>query len=55
MPTWKADAHYGKWSNDWSLSETEIATIKAWVEGAREGDPKLVPATPVFSWSEKQM
>lgn len=50
MPPWKADPHYGKWSNDWSLGENEIATIKAWVDqGSKEGDPKLVPAQPVFS------
>ncbi len=40
MPPWKADPHYGKWSNDWSLSESDIATIKTWVDqGAKEGDP----------------
>ncbi len=50
MPPWKADPQYGKWSNDWSLSESDIATIKAWVDqGAREGDPKRLPAAPVFS------
>jgi len=50
MPPWKADPSYGKWSNDWSLSATEIATIKAWVDqGAEEGDPKQLPAAPVFS------
>src|SRR5579863_1030784 len=41
MPPWKADPRYGKWSNDWSLNESEIATIKTWVDqGAKEGDPK---------------
>ena len=41
MPPWKADPHYGKWANDWSLSDEEIATIKAWVDqGAKEGDPQ---------------
>lgn len=50
MPPWKADPRYGKWSNDWSLSDEDIAKIKAWVDqGAKEGDPKLLPATPVFS------
>ncbi|HLY18696.1 MAG TPA: cytochrome c [Bryobacteraceae bacterium] len=50
MPPWKADPHYGKWSNDWSLGETEIAAIKAWVDqGAKEGDPRGLPAPPVFS------
>src|SRR5579863_8574364 len=50
MPPWKADPHYGKWSNDWSLRDSEIATIKAWVDqGSKEGDPKQLPAAPVFS------
>jgi hypothetical protein len=50
MPPWKADPRYGKWSNDFSLSEKEIATIKAWVDqGAKEGDPKRLPAPPVFT------
>ena len=40
MPPWKADPHVGKWSNDPSLSDAEIATIKAWVDGGKpEGDP----------------
>ena len=50
MPPWKADPHYGTWSNDWSLNDNEIAAVKAWVDqGSKEGDPKLVPAAPVFS------
>jgi hypothetical protein len=50
MPPWKADPHYGKWSNDWSLSESDIGTIKTWVDqGAKEGDPKRLPTAPVFS------
>ncbi len=50
MPPWKADPHFGKWSNDSTLSKTEIATIQAWVEaGAPEGDPKALPTAPVFS------
>jgi len=50
MPPWKADPHFGKWSNDPRLSDQEIATIKAWVEtGKLEGDPKDMPAQPVFA------
>src|SRR5271167_3844408 len=50
MPPWKADAHYGKWSNDASLTDAEIATIKTWVEsGKAEGDPKAMPQPPVFT------
>jgi Copper type II ascorbate-dependent monooxygenase, C-terminal domain len=50
MPPWKADPHIGKWSNDPSLSAAEIETIKAWVDnGKPEGDPKHLPAPPVFA------
>jgi hypothetical protein len=50
MPPWKADPKYGTWSNDWSLRDSEIAMIKAWVDqGSKEGDPKLLPPAPVFS------
>jgi hypothetical protein len=49
MPPWKADPHYGQWSNDPRLSDVEIATIKSWVEGVKpEGDPKDMPAPPDF-------
>jgi hypothetical protein len=47
MPPWYADPHYGTFSNDRSLSKTEISTLVAWADGgAPEGDPKLTP-TPV--------
>jgi mono/diheme cytochrome c family protein len=50
MPPWKADPHFGKWANNPSLSESEIATIKTWVDnGKPEGDPKHLPAQPVFA------
>ena len=50
MPPWKADPHIGKWSNDPSLTDIQIATIKAWVEaGKPEGDPRYLPPTPVFA------
>lgn len=49
MPPWKADPHIGKWSNDPSLTDAEIATIKAWVEGGKtEGNPKDIPPAPTF-------
>ena len=49
MPPWKADPHFGKWSNDPRLSDSEITTIKTWVQnGAPEGDPKNMPAAPSF-------
>src|ERR1700676_4179411 len=41
MPPWFADPGYGHFSNDTRLKETEIATIKAWVDGGvDQGDPK---------------
>ncbi|HZT31700.1 MAG TPA: thiol-disulfide isomerase [Bryobacteraceae bacterium] len=49
MPPWKADPHYGKWSNDPSLSAAEIETVRAWADGGKlEGDPKEMPKAPVF-------
>jgi hypothetical protein len=50
MPPWFADPHYGKWSNDTSLSDAEIHTLKTWVEsGSAEGNPKEAPPVPTFS------
>lgn len=50
MPPWKADPHYGEWSNDARLSATDISTITAWVDGEKlEGDPKDMPAPPDFN------
>lgn len=49
MPPWFADPHYGKFSNDRSLSQSEIDTIVAWVDGgAKEGDRKDAPAPRQF-------
>ena len=50
MPPWFADPHFGKFANDARLSDAEIATVKAWVDGgAVEGDPHDLPAAPTFS------
>ena len=49
MPPWKADPHFGKWSNDSRLSDAEIQTLVAWVNGSKlEGDPKDMPPEPAF-------
>ena len=49
MPPWFADPHYGSFANDARLSSGEIETIKAWVDaGAPEGNPRDLPAAPVF-------
>lgn len=54
MPPWFADPRYGEFANDARLSEQEIDTIKAWVDGgSAEGDPADLPARPTFAvgWS----
>jgi len=50
MPPWFADARYGRFSNDASLSQREIETIAAWVDaGVPEGDRKAMPAPRQFA------
>jgi hypothetical protein len=49
MPPWFADPHFGKFSNDRSLSAEQIDLIKTWADGgAPEGNPKDAPAPPDF-------
>ena len=44
MPPWYADSHYGKFSNDRSLSQAEMDTLVAWADtGAQAGNPKDAP------------
>ena len=50
MPPWYADPEYGHFANDARLSDREVATISAWVDGgAPSGDPKDLPKAPTFS------
>ena len=50
MPPWHADPHYGKFDNEMRLSQAEIDTIVAWVDGgAIEGNAKDLPPLPVGS------
>jgi hypothetical protein len=50
MPPWGADPHIGKFSNDPSLSDAEIATINDWVDGgAPEGNKADLPKVPQFT------
>ncbi len=50
MPPWHADANHGEWLNDRRLTQREIDTIIAWVDGgAKEGDPKDLPPAPKFT------
>ncbi|HLK18280.1 MAG TPA: cytochrome c [Bryobacteraceae bacterium] len=54
MPPWFADPHYGKFSNDQSLTPKEADTIAAWADdGAPEGDRKDLPPARSFveGWS----
>ena len=49
MPPWFANPEHGVWANDARLSEQEIETIVAWVDGgAPAGDPALMPEPPRF-------
>ena len=55
MPPWFADPHYGKFSNDRSLAQSEIDTILAWADaGAPEGNPQDAPAPRTFveGWTQ---
>src|SRR5689334_11525959 len=50
MPPWGSDAPHGLFKNDPSLTEAEISTIAAWVDGgAPRGDDKDLPARPEFA------
>jgi hypothetical protein len=50
MPPWHADSHYGDFKNNRALSQKEIDTIIAWVDGgAKEGDAKDLPPAPKFT------
>ena len=52
MPPWFADPQYGRFSNDASLSDSEIELIVAWADdGAPEGDGPA-PIPPPFSESD---
>lgn len=50
MPPWFADPAHGKFANDRRLSQAEIDTLVAWVDGgAKEGNPKDAPAPREFA------
>jgi hypothetical protein len=49
MPPWLADPHYGKFANDRSLTQAQIATFSAWAAaGAAEGNSKDAPPPVEF-------
>lgn len=50
MPPWHADPAHGKFSNDRSMTDAEIATIVEWAKsGAPEGNPKDAPKPLTFA------
>src|SRR5215467_4473935 len=51
MPPWFADPHYGEFRNAPKLTDSDIHTIAAWVDGgAREGNPADKP--PAIQWAD---
>lgn len=51
MPPWFADPCCGKFSNDRSLSDSEISTLAQWVDfGTPAGDPRDAP--PPLTWTD---
>jgi hypothetical protein len=49
MPPWHPDPTVGHWANDRRMSQKEIDTIVAWIDGgAKEGNPADLPAMPKF-------
>lgn len=55
MPPWHADPRFGKFANDRSLSQAEIDTLVAWIDGGlARGDDRDLPPVAVFpkgGWS----
>jgi hypothetical protein len=54
MPPWEAIKGFGEFRDDRGLTQEELETISAWVEGgAPEGDPKYLPARPkLTAWQD---
>jgi hypothetical protein len=54
MPPWGADARFGRFKDDQSLTDAQIATIARWVDGgAPKGNDADLPSPPTFAtgWS----
>jgi predicted CXXCH cytochrome family protein len=49
MPPWRADPRFGHFRNDPSLSQDEIKTIVAWVDGGAPKGTEPLPAAPQFA------
>src|SRR5215470_16957127 len=49
MPPWHADPHVQEFKNDRRMTQAEIDTVTAWVDGGSiEGDPNDLRAAPKF-------
>ena len=49
MPPWSGNSDNHVWSNDLSLTDSEIETIVTWAKGgAPQGDPADLPEAPTF-------
>jgi len=49
MPPWQANPHYGKFSNDLSMTKAEKDALVAWIDsGASEGNPADAPKPQAF-------
>src|SRR5437763_12046605 len=50
MPPWFADPHFGKFSNDRTMPDSDINTLVAWVDkGAKAGSAKDAPKPVDFA------
>jgi hypothetical protein len=49
MPPWSADSRFGSFSNDISLSQKQIDTIAAWVDGGMPEGAGSAPALPKYN------
>jgi len=50
MPPWHADSHFGKFSNDRSLTQAEINTLVGWVDGGvPQGNAQDAPPAREFT------
>lgn len=54
MPPWEAVKGFGEFRDDRGLTQEELETISAWVEGgAPEGEPKYLPSLPkLTAWQD---
>jgi len=48
MPPWSADPRFGHFSNDISLSDTQIATLTKWVDAGMPQGTGAAPALPKY-------